>query len=65
MYHYVRSKEVEEQAINLVGTDSFSGLKVVPIQQQRKHQSVVFLLLHLRQLWFMVLSLKLAEEPLL
>ena len=36
LYHYVISKEVEEQAINLVGTDSFSGLNVVPIQQQRK-----------------------------
>ena len=31
----VISKEVVEQAINLVGTDSFSGLNVVPIQQQR------------------------------
>ena len=35
LYHNVISKEVEEQAINLVGTDSFSGLNVVPIQQQR------------------------------
>ena len=26
LYHYVISKEVEEQAINLVGTESFSGL---------------------------------------
>ena len=36
LYHYEISKEVKEQAINLVGTDSFSGLNVVPIQQQRK-----------------------------
>ena len=35
LYHNVISKEVEEQKINLVGTDSFSGLNVVPIQQQR------------------------------
>lgn len=32
LYHSVISKEVEEQAINLVGTDSFLGLNVVPIQ---------------------------------
>ena len=32
LYHNVISKEVEEQTINLVGTDSFSGLNVVPIQ---------------------------------
>ena len=36
LYNNVRSKEVEEQAINLVGTDSLSGLNVFPIQQQRK-----------------------------
>ena len=35
LYHNAISKEVEEQAINLVGADSFSGLNVVPIQQQR------------------------------
>ena len=35
LYHNVISKEVEEQAINQVGTDSFSPLNVVPIQQQR------------------------------
>ena len=35
LYHNVISKEVEERDINLVGTDSFSGLNVVPIQQQR------------------------------
>ena len=35
LYHNVISKEVEEQAINLVGADSFSSLNVVPIQQQR------------------------------
>ena len=34
LHHNVITKEVEEQAINLVGTDSFSGLHVVPIQQQ-------------------------------
>lgn len=33
LYHNVISKEVEEQAINQVGTDSFSPLNVVPIQQ--------------------------------
>ena len=35
LYLNVISKEVEERDINLVGTDSFSGLNVVPIQQQR------------------------------
>ena len=35
LYHNVISKEVEEQAINLVGADKFSGLNVVPNQQQR------------------------------
>ena len=35
LYHNVISKEVEEQAINLVGADSFSGLNDVAIQQQR------------------------------
>ena len=35
LYHNVISKEVEEQALNLVGADSFSSLNVVPIQQQR------------------------------
>lgn len=35
LYQNVISKEVEDQAINLVGADSFSGLNVVPIQQQR------------------------------
>ena len=34
-YQNVTSKEVEDQAINLVGTDSFSVLNVVPIQLQR------------------------------
>ena len=34
LYHNVISKEVEEQAINLVGTDSFSRLNVVPAQQR-------------------------------
>ena len=34
-YQNVTSKEVEDQAIYLVGADSFSGLNVVPIQQQR------------------------------
>lgn len=33
-YHNVIEKEVEEQAIDLVGADNFSGLHVVPIQQQ-------------------------------
>ena len=56
LYHNVISKEAEEQAINLVGADSFSSLTVVAIQQQR-NGSVVFLLLHLRQLWFMVFPL--------
>ena len=32
LYLNVISKEVEERDINLVGTDSFSGLNVVPIQ---------------------------------
>ena len=36
LYHYVISKEIEEQAINLVGTESLLGLNVVPIQQQRR-----------------------------
>ena len=35
LYHNVISKEVEEQALNLVGADSFSSLNVVAIQQQR------------------------------
>lgn len=35
LYHNVISKEAEEQAINLVGTNSFPGLIVVPIQQQK------------------------------
>ena len=35
LYHNIISKEVEEQALNLVGADSFSSLNVDPIQQQR------------------------------
>ena len=35
LYLNVISKEVEERDINLVGTDSFSGPNLVPIQQQR------------------------------
>ena len=35
LYDNVISKEVEEQAVNLVGTDSFCGRDVVPIQQRR------------------------------
>ena len=60
LYHYVISKEVEEQAINLVGTDRFSGLNVVPITCNReKDQTVVLLLLHLRHFgsWCSPLSL--------
>ena len=34
LYHNAITKEVKEQAINLIGTDNFSGLHVVPIQQQ-------------------------------
>ena len=37
LYHNVISKEVEEQAINLVGADSFSSLNVVEIPQQHMH----------------------------
>ena len=57
LYHNVISKEVEEQAINLVGTDSFSGLNVVQSSNRQMDQTVVFLPLHLQQLWFMVFPL--------
>ena len=57
LYHNVITKEVEEQAINLVGTDNFSGLQVVPIQEQKNGSTAVYLLLHLLHLWFMVFHL--------
>lgn len=34
LYHNVIEKEVEEQVINLVGTNNYYGLQVVPVQQQ-------------------------------
>lgn len=34
LYHNVIGKEVEEQVINLAGTENYYGLQVVPVQQE-------------------------------
>jgi len=35
LYHNIIYSEVEDQVINLVGQENYTGIQVVPVQQQR------------------------------
>ena len=51
LYHDVILKEVEDQALSLVGDANFTGIQVVPVQQQQNGSDCRVLLLPLRLPW--------------
>ena len=48
LYHNIIYSEVEDQVINLVGQENYTGIQVVSVQQQRNGSDCGYLLLLLQ-----------------